>query len=82
MANLSFGESALLGMIQHNRLHLRIFLLLVLAMGLFGGWYTSQRIPIDSITLPSMQEGTDLFDFFAVIGEQTIQLLLGMTSAQ
>ena len=69
-------------MIQHNRLHLRIFLLLVLVMGLFGGWYTSQRIPLESIALPSLQEDTDLFDFFAMIGEQAIQLLLGMTSVQ
>ncbi len=79
---MSFGESVLFRMIQHNRLHLRIFLLLVLAMGLFGGWYTSQQIPIESITLPSMQDSTDWFDFFAVIGEETIQLLLGMTSVQ
>jgi len=69
-------------MIQHNRLHLRIFLLLVLAMGLFGAWYTSQQIPVDSITLPSLQDGNDWFEFFALIGEQAIQLLLGMASSQ
>jgi hypothetical protein len=69
-------------MVQHNRLHLRIFLLLVLAVGFFGAWYTSQQIPLESITLPSLQDSTDWFDFFAIIGEETIQLLLGMTSGQ
>jgi len=69
-------------MVQHNRTHLRIFLLLVLGVGLWGAWYTSQRIPVDSITLPSLEGTTDWIDLFAVIGEETIQLLIGMTSGQ
>ncbi|HRW07170.1 MAG TPA: hypothetical protein P5121_18835 [Caldilineaceae bacterium] len=69
-------------MVQHNRTHLRIFLLLVLGVGLWGAWYTNQHIPIDSITLPTFDDTTDWVDLFAVIGEETIQLLLGMTSGQ
>ncbi|MEZ4673647.1 MAG: hypothetical protein R2932_05305 [Caldilineaceae bacterium] len=69
-------------MVQHNRLHLRLFLILVLAMGLFGAWYTNQQLELDKIAMPTLEESTDWFDFFAIIGEETIQLLLGMTSGQ
>lgn len=69
-------------MVQHNRLQLRIFLLLVIAVGLLGAWYTSQQIPVETLALPSLEESTDWVDVFAIVGEETIQLLLGMTSGQ
>jgi len=69
-------------MVQHNRTHLRIFLILVLAMGLYGAWYTTQHVPVDSISLPALEKSTDWVDLFATIGEGTIQLLLGMTSGR
>lgn len=69
-------------MIQHNRLHLRLFLVLVLGVGLWGAWYTSQQIQIDTLTLPTLEDTNDWIDFFALVGEEVIQLLLGMTSGQ
>jgi len=67
-------------MVQHNRLHLRLFLLLVLIMGGFGAWYTSQQIQVDTMTLPTLAESTDWVDLIALIGEEILQLLLGMAS--
>ncbi|MCB0063079.1 MAG: hypothetical protein KDE19_13230 [Caldilineaceae bacterium] len=69
-------------MVQHNRLYLRLFLLLVLGMGLFGAWYTSHQFQIDTITLPTMEESADWVDLIALVGEEILQLFLGMTSGQ
>ena len=69
-------------MIQHNRLQLRVFLLLVLLMGLFGAWYTSQQFQLDTIALPTLEESADWVDLIALVGEEILQFLLGMTSGQ
>lgn len=69
-------------MIQHNRLYLRVFLLLVLTMGLFGAWYTNQQFQLDTITLPTLEESADWIDLIALVGEEILQFLLGMTSGQ
>ncbi len=67
-------------MVQHNRLHLRVFLILVLFMGGVGAWYTSQQIQIETLTLPTLAESTNWVDLIALIGEEILQLLLGMAS--
>lgn len=69
-------------MVQHNRLHLRVFLLLVLGMGLFGAWYVSQEIQVSTLSLPTPEESADWVDLIALIGEEILQLFLGMTSSQ
>lgn len=69
-------------MVQHNRLHLRLFLLLVLGMGLFGAWYTSRQFQLDGMALPTLEESADWVDLIALVGEEILQLLLGMTSGQ
>lgn len=72
-------------MVQNNRQLIRLFFLLVIGVGLWGGWWTSQQIQLESFTLvPATDtiDTTDWVDFLAVIGEETIQLFLGLTSGQ
>lgn len=69
-------------MVQNNRQLIRLFFLLVISIGLFGGWWTSRRFQIESFTLSPATDTTDWVDLLALIGEQTIQLFLGLTSGQ
>lgn len=70
-------------MVQNNRQLIRLFFLLVIGVGLFGGWFTMQRFHLDSLTFPtSSSDNRNWLDLLALIGEQTIQLLLGLTSGQ
>lgn len=72
-------------MVQNNRQLIRLFFLLVIGVGLWGGWWTSQQIQLESFTLVSATDTidtTDWVDLLAVIGEETIQLFLGLTSGQ
>lgn len=70
-------------MVQNNRQLIRLFFLLVIGVGLWGGWFTMQRFHLDSLTFTtSSSDNRNWLDLLAVIGEQTIQLLLGLTSGQ
>ena len=70
-------------MVQNNRQLIRLFFLLVIGVGLFGGWFTMQRFQLDSLTFTtSSADNRNWLDLLALIGEQTIQLLLGLTSGQ
>ena len=70
-------------MVQNNRQLIRLFFLLVIGVGLFGGWFTMQRFHLDNLTFtPSSSDNRNWLDLLALIGEQTIQLLLGLTSGQ
>lgn len=70
-------------MVQNNRQLIRLFFLLVIGVGLFGGWFTMQRFHLDSLTFTtSSADNRNWLDLLALIGEQTIQLLLGLTSGQ
>lgn len=69
-------------MVQNNRQLIRLFFLLVIGVGIFGGWFTMQRFHLDSFTLTSPSETQDWLDLLALIGEQAIQLFLGLTSGQ
>lgn len=69
-------------MVQNNRQLIRLFFLLVISVGLFGGWWTSQRFQFERFTLTPAIDTTDWVELLAMIGEQTIQLFLGLTSGQ
>lgn len=70
-------------MVQNNRQLIRLFFVLVIGVGLWGGWFTMQRFHLDSLTFTtSSSDNRNWLDLLAVIGEQTIQLLLGLTSGQ
>jgi len=69
-------------MVQHNRQLIRLFFLLVIGVGLLGGWYTSQRFPVESLTFSPVTGDSNWMDMLATIGEETIQLFLGLTSGQ
>ena len=71
-------------MARTSRLWLRIYFILVIALGLFGGWYATQNWQIEptSLTSVGIAENTDWVDFLATLGEETIQLLLGFTSSE
>ncbi|MFN3979241.1 MAG: hypothetical protein ACK4SA_02505 [Caldilinea sp.] len=69
---------------QNNRWVIRASFIAVIVMGLFGFWYAvSVWMPmLDAIDLSAFAEDVDWVDTVAAIGEQAVQLLLGITSAQ
>jgi hypothetical protein len=69
---------------QNNRWMIRISFIAVIVMGLFGFWYAvSVWIPMfDAIDLSAFADDVDWVDTAAGIGEQAVQLLLGVTSGQ
>ncbi|MBX3013991.1 MAG: hypothetical protein KF832_20895 [Caldilineaceae bacterium] len=69
-------------MIQNNRQLIRLFFLLVIVVGLWGGWYTSRHFQLETLTFAPATENNDWVDLLSLIGEQAIQLLLGLTSGQ
>jgi len=69
-------------MLRNRRFLLRSYFILVLAMGLFGGWYANRHWRIDPSAIQPVlitQEG-DWVDFFSDLGEGALQLFLGFTS--
>ncbi len=66
----------------NSRLVTRISLLLVLLMGLFGGWYasTNWQLEVQSIDVNAITQETDWVDVIAGIGEGAVQLVLGLTT--
>lgn len=71
--------------LRNNRQLLRLYLILILAAGLFGGWYAQESWQVEAAGLESLelaQDEGDWVDFFATLGEETIQLFLGFTSGE
>ncbi len=70
-------------MVRYKRQMLRLYFILVLAVGLFGGWYASRnfQVEVDALNTVNIGEEADWVDFFAALGEETIQLFLGFTSS-
>ncbi|MDQ3248465.1 MAG: hypothetical protein M3Q45_04575 [Chloroflexota bacterium] len=66
-----------------NRQLTRLFFLLVLLMALFGGWYADGhwRIDLSTLNAQTVGENIDWIDVVSTLGEQVIQLFLGLTSA-
>lgn len=69
-------------MVQNNRQLIRLFFLIVIGAGLWGGWYTSQHFQIEMLAIAPPTDSSNWMDLLALLGEQTIQLLLGFTSGQ
>jgi hypothetical protein len=71
-------------MVRNNRTLIRLSFLLVIGMGLFGGWYAGHAWQIEAGTLAQLgSSGSgDWVDFFATLGEAALQLFLGFTSGQ
>ena len=67
-------------MVRNSRLQTRIFFLLVLAMGLFGAWYANTRIDLNLTTISTPANSADWVEFLALVGQEVIQLFLGITS--
>lgn len=69
---------------QYNRWAIRISFIAVIFMGVFGFWYAvSVWIPLfDNVDLSAFADNVDWVDTAATIGEQAVQLLLGVTSGQ
>ena len=65
-----------------NRQLTRLFFVLVLAMAFFGGWYADRNWQIDLSPLEQKQvvANGDWVEFVAGLGEQTIQIFLGLTT--
>lgn len=73
----------MVSMVQNNRQLIRLFFLLVIVAGLVGGWLTRQWVQVESLTLaPTATDNRNWGDLLALIGEQTIQLFLGLTSGR
>ncbi len=71
-------------MIRTRRLYLRVYLILVLAMALFGGWYANQnwRIDLSGLAASGVTTESTWVDFISDLGEGALQLFLGFTSGQ
>ena len=69
-------------LVRNKRLTLRLSFIIVIAVALFGGWYTSNHwtVDTDSMTVLKSNDQGDWVDFFANLGEGAIQLFLGFTS--
>ena len=67
---------------QNNRQLIRLFFLLVIGAGLIGGRVVSQRFSVDPLTFSQGTTDSNWMDILATIGEETIQLFLGLTSGQ
>jgi hypothetical protein len=52
-------------------------------VGIVGGWLTMQWVQLERLTFAtSTADNRNWVDLLALIGEQTIQLFLGLTSGQ
>jgi len=71
-------------MVRNKRLTLRLSFIIVIAVALYGGWYASHNWTLDTSAMTSLESNDegDWVDFFASLGEGTIQLFLGFTSEQ
>jgi hypothetical protein len=70
--------------VRNNRQVTRIFFLLVLGAAFFGGWYASTHWqPQPEALDPSLFDGggIDWIDVAAALGEEALQLFLGLTSS-
>jgi TRAP-type C4-dicarboxylate transport system permease small subunit len=67
---------------RNSRQLLRIFLILVLAMGLFGWWYASRNWQINANTLDisALSADVDWLEVVAGLLEASIEIFQGATS--
>ncbi|GIV76405.1 hypothetical protein FKZ61_005260 [Litorilinea aerophila] len=69
-------------MVRPHRRWLRLYLILVLGMGLLGAWYATAHWQIrpQDLDLSAFNQNGDWIDFIAALGEEVIQLFFGVTS--
>ncbi|MCB0047470.1 MAG: hypothetical protein KDD92_18745 [Caldilineaceae bacterium] len=69
-------------MIRRNRLQLRLSLILILIAAVIGAWYagTHWQIAPEQLQFSGLNEDSSWIDVFAALGEQAIQLFMGLTS--
>jgi hypothetical protein len=69
-------------MVRNNRHIIRLFFILVLGMALFGGWYANQawQAEFSNFELADPSADGDWIEFISSLGEETLQLFLGLTS--
>ena len=69
-------------MVRNNRHLTRLFFVLVIAMGLFGAQFAMHNWQPNLAEFDTIRtdESTDWIDLFASLGEEAIQLFLGLTS--
>ncbi len=69
-------------MVRPHRRWLRLYLILVLAMGLLGAWYagTHWQIHPQDLDFSAFSQDGDWIDFISALGEEAIQLFFGFTS--
>ena len=69
---------------NNNRQVTRLFFILVFSMALFGGWFADrqwQQVELASTDTPVVaEEEFDWIDFVATLGEEALQLFLGLAS--
>lgn len=69
-------------MLRNNRWLTRFFFVLVITIGLLGGWVTRQRVQITAITLTAPENSEEWIDLAARISDGAVQLFLGLMSGQ
>lgn len=69
-------------MIRTNRQLTRLFFILIICASLYGYSYALRNWQFsgDSFDLISISEDSDWIDFAATLGEEAMQLFLGLTS--
>jgi hypothetical protein len=69
-------------MVRNNRQLTRLFFVLVIVMGLFGAQFAMRNWQpnLAEFDAANTVEGADWIDLIAGLGEEAIQLFLGLTS--
>lgn len=69
-------------MVRNNKQFIRLFFVLVILAGLYGYAYAliNWQFSAESLTSFSFDEESDWIDVVAALGEEVLQLFLGLTS--
>lgn len=69
-------------MVRNNKHFVRLFFVVVICAGLYGYLYAliNWQISADTLTSFSFDEESDWIDVVAALGEEVLQLFLGLTS--
>ena len=69
-------------MVRRNRLQLRVSLMLILLAAFAGAWYglNNWQIQPENLQFSGLTEDSNWIDILATLGEQAIQLFMGLTS--
>jgi hypothetical protein len=86
MASLPVEVESRITMVRPNRHLPRVSFLLVILMILFGAWFGFNNLQpsfvLSDIQSGTSNESTDWLEFAASLGEQALQLFLGLASGE